>query len=140
VRHGTDDVPVRQTGYTVVAIDEGGRLAALAVQHCQPYPQVRVVSCAFEAWQDEGGSYDLFLAAQAFPWIEPQYGMIRAAELLKIGGTIASAWTLDRSQGGAFWQVTQPVYNPDNPVETSLGQNQWPAETYCHSLRTSSAK
>ena len=35
----------------MVAIDQGERLAALAATHCVPYPQVRVVACAFEAWQ-----------------------------------------------------------------------------------------
>ena len=38
-------------GYAMVAIDQGERLAALAATHCVPYPQVRVVACAFEAWQ-----------------------------------------------------------------------------------------
>src|SRR6266496_1238266 len=67
------------------------------------------------AWQDVPGSYDLFLAAQAFHWISPAYGLARAAELLKTGGTIALVWTLDQSQGSAFWQATEPIYNTYNP-------------------------
>ena len=55
-----------QRGYAMVAIDKGERLAALAATHCAPYPQVRVVACALEAWQDTAESYDLFLAAQSF--------------------------------------------------------------------------
>src|SRR5262249_16174343 len=45
---GQMTLPFAQRGYTVVALDQGERLAALAAQHCQPYPQVRVVPCAFE--------------------------------------------------------------------------------------------
>jgi trans-aconitate methyltransferase len=86
---GQMTLPFAQRGYAMVAIDQGERLAALAAQHCRPYPQVRVVPCAFEVWQDVAGNYDLFLAVQAFHWIEPQYGITRAAELLKAGGTIA---------------------------------------------------
>jgi hypothetical protein len=112
-------LPFAPRGYTIVALDQGTRLAALAAQHCQPYPQVRVVACTFEAWQDVPGSYDLFLSAQAFHWIDPAYGLARAAELLKAGGTIALVWTLDRSQGTMFWQATEPIYNTYNPVDSS---------------------
>ena len=133
---GQMTLPFAQRGYPVVALDQGARLAALAAQHCQPYPQVRVVPCTFEAWQDAPGSYDLFLSAQAFHWIDPVYGLARAAELLKAGGTIALVWTLDRSQGSAFWQATDPIYNTYNPVDSSpkpLGS----AEIYRQALRTS---
>ena len=133
---GQITLPFAKRGYTMVALDQGDQLAALAGQHCQPYPQVRVVPCAFEAWQDTAGSYDLFLSAQAFHWIEPQYGITRAAELLKTGGAIALVWTLDRSQGSAFWQATQPIYDTYNPV-TSGARPQTGHETYGPALRTS---
>jgi SAM-dependent methyltransferase len=126
-------------GYAVVALNQGERLAALAAQHCQPYPQVRVVPCAFEAWQDTAGSYDLFLSAQAFHWIAPPYGLARAAELLKAGGTIALVWTADRSQGSAFWQATQPIYNTYNPVTSSGNTSGSNIEVYRQALRTSRA-
>ena len=79
---GQMTLPFARRGYTVVALDQGERLAALAAQHCQLYPQVRVVPCAFEAWQDAPESYDLLLSAQAFHWIDPTYGLARAAEAL----------------------------------------------------------
>jgi SAM-dependent methyltransferase len=116
---GQMTLPFAQRGYTVVALDQGERLAALAAQHCQPYPQVRVVPCAFEAWQDTPASYDLFLSAQAFHWIDPAYGLARAAELLKTGGTIVLVWRVDRSQGSAFWQATAPIYDTYNPQTAS---------------------
>ncbi len=135
---GQMTLPFARRGYAVVALDQGERLAALAARHCQPYPQVRVVACAFEAWQDAAGSFDLFLSAQAFHWIEPQYGITRAAELLKPGGTMALVWTADRSHASAFWQATQPIYNRYNPVDsTAKLQQRWPAETYRQVLRTS---
>jgi hypothetical protein len=56
---------------------------------------------------------------QAFHWIDPAYGLARAAELLKTGGTIALVWTTDRSQGSAFWQATAPIYDTYNPHTSS---------------------
>ena len=88
---GQMTLPFAQRGYTVVALDHGVRLAALAVQHCQPYPQVRIMPCAIEAWQDTPKTYNLFLSAQAFHWLDPTYGFARAAELLKTGGL--SPWS-----------------------------------------------
>jgi 2-polyprenyl-3-methyl-5-hydroxy-6-metoxy-1,4-benzoquinol methylase len=126
---GQMTLPFAKRGYRVVALDQGEQLAALAAQHCQPYPQVRVVPCAFEAWQETAEGYDVLLSAQAFHWIEPQYGLARAAELLKTDGTIALVWTLDRSQGSAFWQATQPIYDTYNPV-TSSARPQSGHETY----------
>jgi hypothetical protein len=118
--------------------DQGEQLAALAAKHCEPYPQVRVVPCAFEAWQDMAASSDLFLSAQAFHWIAPPYGLARAAESLKAGGTIALVWTLDRSQGSAFWQATEPIYNTYNPVASSGNLPlEAKVDSYRHALRTS---
>ena len=116
---GQMTLPFARRGYTVVALDQGERLAALAARNCQPYPRVRVVPCAFETWQDSSGSFDLFLSAQAFHWIAPPYGLARAAELLQAGGTIALVWTLDRSQESTFWQATTPIYAQYNPVTAS---------------------
>ena len=116
---GQMTLPFAKRGYTIVALDQGEQLAALAARHCQPYPRVQVVPCAFEAWQGDNGSFDLCLSAQAFHWIAPQYGLARAAELLKAGGAIALVWTLDRSQESAFWQATAPIYAQYNPVTSS---------------------
>jgi len=135
---GQMTLPFAKRGYAVVALDQGERLAALAAQHCRPYPQVRVVPCAFEAWQEAPESFDLLLSAQAFHWIEPESGLARAAELLKAGGTIALVWTQDRSQGSAFWQATEPIYDTYNP-QTSSGNLplQAKVDIYCQALRTS---
>lgn len=99
--------PFAERGYTVVALDQGARLAALAAKHCAPYPRVRIVQCAFEAWQDLPENYDLFLSAQAFHWDSsglwprPRRGVV------------------DRSEGSAFWQATDLIYRTYNPVDSS---------------------
>jgi SAM-dependent methyltransferase len=135
---GQMTLPFAQRGYAVVALDQGEQLAALAVKHCEPYPKVRVVPCAFEAWQDVAGSFDPFLSAQAFHWIAPPYGLARAADLLKTRGTIALVWTLDRSQGRAFWQATELIYNTYNPVASSGNLAlEAKVDSYRHAIRTS---
>jgi trans-aconitate methyltransferase len=134
---GQMTLPFAKRGYAILAIDQGEQLAALAAQHCLPYPDVRVVSCAFEDWQDVAGDYDLFLSAQALHWIDAQYALSRAAELLKVGGSIALVWTADRSQGSAFWQAAEPIYNKYNPVASRGNSSGCDIALYRQALRTS---
>jgi SAM-dependent methyltransferase len=102
--------PFARRGYAILALELGPSLAALAAEHLRPYPQVRVVPVAFENWPIEQGAFDLVLSAQAFHWIDPAFGLARAAAVLKPAGAIALVWHLDRSEHTDFYQATRPLY------------------------------
>lgn len=102
--------PFARRGYAILALELGPSLAALAAEHLRPYPQVRVVPQAFEDWSIEREAFDLVLSAQAFHWINPDFGLARAAEALKPQGAIALVWHLDRSEHTDFYQATRPLY------------------------------
>jgi len=102
--------PFAERGYAILALELGPALAALAAEHLRPYPQVRVTSVAFEDWPIERAAFDLMLSAQAFHWIEPAFGLKKAAEALKPEGSIALVWHLDRSEHTDFYRATQPLY------------------------------
>lgn len=69
-----------------------------------------------------GQAFDLLLSAQAFHWIEPEFGLTRAAELLKPKGAIALVWHLDRSEQTAFYRATQPLYERFLPSDAQRQQ------------------
>ena len=102
--------PFARRGYAILALELGPSLAALAAEHLRPYPQVRVVPVAFEHWPIEREAFDLVLSAQAFHWIDPAFGLARAAAVLKPQGAIALVWHLDRSEHTDFYRATQPLY------------------------------
>lgn len=102
--------PFARRGYAMLALELGPALAALAVEHLRPYPLVRVLPVAFEDWPVEPGAFDLVLSAQAFHWIEPDFGLARAAAALKPRGAIALVWHLDRSEHTDFYRATRPLY------------------------------
>jgi SAM-dependent methyltransferase len=102
--------PFARRGYAILALELGPALAALATEHLRPYPRARVIPVAFEDWSIEHAAFDLVLSAQAFHWIDPAPGLVRAAEALKPGGAIALVWHLDRSENTDFYQATQPLY------------------------------
>jgi SAM-dependent methyltransferase len=109
--------PFAQLGYSILALELGPTLAALAAERLRAYPQVRILPVAFEAWTVEPAAFDLLLSAQAFHWIEPAFGLSRAAEALVPGGAIALVWHLDRSEHTDFYQATQPLYERFLPSE-----------------------
>jgi ubiquinone/menaquinone biosynthesis C-methylase UbiE len=135
-------VPFAARGYTILALEPGDALAALAVQKCQPYPRVNIVQTSFEAWPVQRQAFDLVLSAQAFHWITPDYGCAKGASALKSGGALALVWHLDMSQHTAFWQATQPIYDayfpktPTDGTNMSLGEK---ANRYKEALCRSSA-
>jgi SAM-dependent methyltransferase len=110
--------PFARRGYAFLALELGPALAALAAEHLRPYPQVHVVPVAFEDWPVEPEAFDLVLSAQAFHWIDPGFGLARAAEALKPQGAIALAWHLDRSENTDFYQATRPLYERFLPSDT----------------------
>ncbi|NQU05917.1 MAG: class I SAM-dependent methyltransferase, partial [Calditrichaeota bacterium] len=87
-------------------------MAEIAERNCREFPDVRIINTAFEEWKNDRECFDLFTSAQAFHWIEPKYGIKRAAELLNQNGAIALIWnTQRRSETTAFWQATNYIYD-----------------------------
>ena len=113
---GQITLPFAARGYAILALEPGNALAALAAQKCRSYPRVDVLPTTFEAWPVERGTFDLALSAQAFHWIEPEYGCAKAAIALARGGALALVWHLDVLEHTAFWQATQPIYDTFFPT------------------------
>ncbi len=112
--------PLADHGYSITALEPGDALAALARRKFKAYPTVDIVETSFEAWPGQQASFDLVVSAQAFHWIEPDYGCAKSAAVLKPGGEIALVWNLDVSQDMEFYQATQPIYKahfPKSPTD-----------------------
>jgi SAM-dependent methyltransferase len=107
---GQITVPFAARGYSILALEPGEDMAALAARNCRDHPQVTVLTLSFEAWPADGHAFDMVLSAMAFHWIAADIGCAKAASVLKPGGAIALIWHLDVSQETPFWQATQPIY------------------------------
>jgi SAM-dependent methyltransferase len=105
-----------------LALELGPALAALAAAHLRPYPQVRVVPVAFENWFMEREAFDLVLSAQACHWIDPAFGLARAAAVLKPEGALTLVWHLDRPEHTDFSQATRPLYERFLPADAQREQ------------------
>jgi SAM-dependent methyltransferase len=103
--------PLAMRGCSILALEPGDALAALAARNCRAYPQVTILQSSFEAWPAQRQAFDMVLSSQAFHWIAPDAGCAKAALVLKPGGAIALIWNLDVSEATPFWQATQAIYD-----------------------------
>lgn len=118
---GNATVSFARRGYTILGIELGERLAAMAARNCRAYPGVQILSVAFEDWELEESAFDLAIAADAFHWISPEVGYPRVARALKDSGSAAFFWRVPVDPGtdwsraiDAVYQETAPEFvNPD---------------------------
>jgi SAM-dependent methyltransferase len=76
-------------GYSVIAVEPGTGLAALARQRLSTFPNVNVETSSFEEWDDRGRRFDVLVAASSWHWVDPSIGWRRAHDVLRPGAWIA---------------------------------------------------
>jgi SAM-dependent methyltransferase len=76
-------------GLSVLALDPGAELIAVAQERLAEFPRVRFEHTTFEAWPGEPESLRLIFAAQSFHWVSPELRFARTAALLAPEGTLA---------------------------------------------------
>jgi SAM-dependent methyltransferase len=118
---GQITLPFAKRGYELVGLELGSALAEQARKNLQNYPNVNVITTAFEDWGSQE-KFDLLLSAQAFHWIDTNAGIQKATEILDKAGSIALVWNLDVSQDTNFYKAVIPLYEkflPDQPGRPS---------------------
>jgi SAM-dependent methyltransferase len=107
---GQATLPFAKRGFSMLCLDIGSDLLALAAQKCQPYPRVRFLCQAFEDWQPGQELFDLLLSATAFHWIPPAIGYPKAASVLKDTGFLALIWNYHPQPYSQFFIEVQDLY------------------------------
>ena len=102
-------------GYTILGIELGERLAALAAKNCRAYPGVTILNLAFEDWPLDEGAFDLALAADAFHWIPPEIGYPKVARALKASGSAAFFWSVPVDPETDWSRTIDRVYHDTAP-------------------------
>jgi SAM-dependent methyltransferase len=112
---GQATLPFARRGYAMVCVELGKNLAALAAEHCRPYPDVVIQNVSFEEWPLQSKAFDLVLSAQAFHWIPPEIGYPKAAASLKDSGSIALIWNHSPVADTPFRRAIRKVYDEKAP-------------------------
>jgi SAM-dependent methyltransferase len=100
-------------GWSVVGIEPGRHLAAVARRVLAGLGDVQLCVAPFETWQPPDGQFDLVFAATAWHWLDPALAYRKAASLLRPGGCLALVSTehvLPERDGDPFFQRAQAAY------------------------------
>ncbi|MEV0261887.1 class I SAM-dependent methyltransferase [Streptomyces sp. NPDC050617] len=112
-------------GCAVLGVDADARMAELARRHGLP-----VEVSTFETWDPAGRTFDAVAAAQAWHWVDPVAGAVKAARALRPGGRLAVFWNAGQPPPGLA-KTFADVYSRVLPG--SLAAHQWaasPADAY----------
>jgi SAM-dependent methyltransferase len=100
-------------GCRVLGVDTDERMADLARRG-----GVEAEVATFESWDPADRAFDAVIAGQAWHWVDPVAGAVKAARVLRPGGRLAVFWNafgFPPDLGAAFAAVYQRVI-PDSPV------------------------
>ena len=107
--------PFAERGYSMLCLDIGERLAAIAARKFRRFENVTVVVQSFEEWQTEGKMFDLVMAATSFLWIAPDVRWVKSAFVLKPSGALALLWNQHVRKDEGFFAEVQAVYKKCAP-------------------------
>ena len=126
---GQATVPLAERGCEIVAVELGPELAAVARRNLAGFPAVQVVMAAFERWPLPPEPFDVVLSATAFHWIDPAVRVVKSADALRQGGTLATISTHHVAGGTEpFFADVQACYERWDPA-TPPGLRPPPADT-----------
>jgi len=114
---GQATLPLAERGYSVVAVELGAGLAAVARRKLADFRAVRVVVSAFEDWPMPAQPFDAVVSATAFHWLDPAIRVSKSADALRPGGTLATISTHHVAGGtAAFFAEVQECYERWDPA------------------------
>ena len=122
---GRATLPLARRGYTIIGVELGAQLAAVARATLAPYPNARIEVADFEQWPLSPaltGQCDLVISASAWHWIDPAIGYPKAAAALTSTGALALLW--------ASQHAPDPAVDPTNTHETPVATPVSASPTY----------
>jgi len=109
--------PFVSRGYEVTAVELGSELANVAKKVLANYPNVKIITGAFEDIDLPNNYFDLVFAATAFHWIKPEIRFAKPHQLLRDSGHLAIIHTehVSDENGNEFFFASQPIYKKYTP-------------------------
>ena len=99
-----------QRGYTIVGLEPGQNLMAVATKNLAPYPRVNFVRARFEDWKNDQDQFDLVISAQAYHWVPEEVRYQKTARVLKPHGHLAVFWNMYPGMHGGIRHELDQIY------------------------------
>ncbi len=105
---GKATAPFARLGYSMLCVEPGPNLAAVARGRFGEYPNVQIEVISFEDWRLEENAFDLVIAADCWHWIAPEVGYSKSAQALKDTGALAVFRnSCPRVESGFFYELEE---------------------------------
>jgi SAM-dependent methyltransferase len=116
---GKATVLFAQRGFSMLCIEPGENLAALAAQTLRGFSHITFESTHFEDWEIKPAEFDMTISAQAFHWIPKDVGYAKAAQALKTRGHLALFWNMYPGMEGQMASDLKKAYQEFAPEMTN---------------------
>jgi SAM-dependent methyltransferase len=114
--------PLAEKGYAITAVELGDELAEKAREVLADFPNVEIITGAYEEVDLPKNHFDLVYSATAFHWIQPEVKFTKTHKLLKPGGYLALIHTehVSDEAGDIFFHVSKPLYQKYQGANTPV--------------------
>lgn len=87
---------------------------------------IDVEVATFEAWEPAGRRFDLLVSGQAWHWVDPVAGAVKAAEVLRPDGIWAAFWHVSAPPPSITDALAETYRRlvPDSPIDLKAGSEQ----------------
>jgi len=102
-------------GYSIIGLDMGKDLAAVAARNFAKNENVNIEVSSFEDWDPRDHQFNMVMAATSFHWIEPEFRYFKTAKVLKSTGTLAVFWNDHVGYEEGFVKAVRPIYRKCAP-------------------------
>src|SRR5918995_6583381 len=86
---GQATVPFARRGYSILCIELGQNMAAVARGNLEGFARTEVRTGDFEKWPLQEAAFDLAISATAFHWLDPEVAYPKVARILRHDGSLA---------------------------------------------------
>jgi SAM-dependent methyltransferase len=110
-------VPLAAHGASIIALELGSDLAAIASLRTAPCPRVQVIEADFDRWSVPRAAFHVVVAATSFHWLDPDTRLNRCLDALRPDGALVIVETHWSAGSGAdeFFTASQECYAQWDP-------------------------
>jgi SAM-dependent methyltransferase len=112
--------PLAEKGYSIIAVELGGELAAVGRRELSQFEKVEIITSSFEDVELPLQSFDLVFCATAFHWISPEVKFSKTHCLLKDDGYLAIIYThyVSDKDHDAFFKEAHNIFEKHDKNKT----------------------